>query len=324
MNRRALLGAAFSGAVLAACGGPGDGEPAAEGPHPAVGPAQAERVLTSVDATLDRAFEARNPRLLGARVTGPAGRSLAARLTVADRLKRTVRAPGPLVLRRLVLPAAADWPRWFLAAGEITGAPTPVVRVLRSVTPREPFGLWGELSLLPGASLPALASPQTGTPLLAGTGAQGLVAAPADVVAAYAKALTAPTSAVQGLGFALDQFREQVTGQVAADQRALLGVADVTTTHRPASDDGLLALRTADGGALVVAALEQLYRVQVRGAARPVGLDPDLAALAGTSTLRRTLQRTSVELLAFRIPQQGGGPVTLVAAAKDDVSAVVT
>jgi hypothetical protein len=322
VNRRTLLTGTLAGGLLAACGQAEAGTPAADPTHPALAPAQAERVLTSVDASLDRAFTARNPRLLATRATGPAARTLKARLTVAAKLGRRVPAPGPLILRRLVLPVPAGWPRWFVAAGEVTGQPTPVVRVLRSMSAREPFGLWGELSLLPGASLPALATPQAGTPVLAPTGAQGLVAAPADVLADYAKALTATTRTADAQRFSPDQFREQVAGQLAADRRTLGRIAAVDTLHRPSSD-GLLALRTADGGALVVAALEQLYKVRVR---RPgvgsVTLDTDLAALAGVPRVGRSLQRTSVELLAFQVPPAGGGQVKLVAAAKGDVSAV--
>ena len=322
MNRRALLTGALASGVLAACGQPDAGSAGPDPAHPAVVPAQAERVLAAVDTTLDRAFAARNPRLLGARATGPAARTLTARLTVAGKLGRTVPAPAPLVLRRLVLPASGGWPRWFLAAGEVTGQPTPVVRVLRSLGPREPFGLWGELVLLPGASMPGLASPQTGTPVLAPNGAQGLVLPPAEVLAQYAKALTTTTPGSAPQGFALDQFREQIAGQLAADRRTLGRIANVDTVHRP-SADGMLALRTADGGALVVAALEQLYKVQVRKPGSGiVTLDTDLAALAGVPRVGHGLQRTSVELLAFRVPPAGKGQVTLVAAAKGDVSAI--
>ena len=123
MNRRALLTGALASGVLAACGQPDAGNAGPDPAHPAVVPAQAERVLAAVDTTLDRAFAARNPRLLGARATGPAARTLTARLTVAGKLGRTVPAPAPLVLRRLVLPASGGWPRWFLAAGEVTGSP---------------------------------------------------------------------------------------------------------------------------------------------------------------------------------------------------------
>ncbi len=322
MNRRTLLTGAFAGGLLAACGQAEAGSPGADPAHSALTPAQAQRVLRSVDTALDGAFAARRSRLLATRTTGPAARTLAAQLTVASKLGRKVAAPGPLVLRRLVLPAPTGWPRWFVAAGEVAGRPTPAVRVLRSLSAREPFGLWGELTLLPGASLPALASPQTGTPVLAPQGAQGLVAAPADVLASYAKALTATTPGTNAEGFALDEFRQQVAGQLAADRRTLGRIADVDTLHRPSSD-GLLALRTADGGALVVAALEQLYKVRVRRPGRGVvTLDTDLAALAGVPRVGRSLQRTSVELLAFQVPPAGGGQVKLVAAAKGDVSAV--
>jgi hypothetical protein len=325
-SRRGVLAGAWStaltGALTAACGGAEAGAPVADTPHPAVTQEQATRILRSVDTALDQSFTARDPRRLGRRVTGPAARTVAARLRVAAKLGRTVQAPGPLALRRLVLPASGDWPRWFAAAGEVTGQPTPVVRVLRSVSAREPFGLWGELLLLPGATLPALASPQTGTPLLP-PDQTGLLATPTDVLTRYAKALTATTPGRPAEGFALDQFREQVAGQLAADRRTLGQIADVDTVHRPSAADGMLALRTADGGALVVAALEQLYRVRVRQAGGPpVNLDADLAALAGVPRVARSLQRTAVELLAFHVPPARGGQIRLIAAAKGDVSAV--
>jgi hypothetical protein len=322
-SRRALLtgawGAAVGSGLLTACGGADPTAAVADTPHPAVTPKQAMGVLRSVDAALDRAFVARDPRRLGSRVTGPAARTLRARLTVAGKLGRTVQAPGPLDLRRLVLPASGDWPRWFAAAGDVTGQTTPVLRVMRSLGAREPFGLWGELLLLPGAELPAFASPQTGTPLLA-PDQPGLVATPTEVLTRYAKALTPGAPAE---GFAVDAFREQVAGQLAADRRTLARVADVAAVHRASAADGMLALRTADGGALVVAALEQLYRVQVRvRGSGAVTLDADLAALAGVPRIGRQLQRTAVELLAFQVPPAGGGAITLIAAAKGDVSAV--
>jgi hypothetical protein len=225
-----------------------------------------------------------------------------------------------MTLQRLGLPAAGTWPRWFLAAGTLAGQPTPVLRVLRSVTARDPYGLWGELLLLPGATLPELASATTGTPLVAADDTSGLVRSPSAVLAGYSQALTSGST---GGGFATDQFREQVAGQVAADRRTLgaSGLADVSSVQRP-SNDGLLALRTKDGGALVVGALEQIYRVTVRSAKGGVTLDPDLAALAKVPRITRRLQRTSVEMLAFHVPPAGGGAISLVAAAKGDVSAI--
>jgi hypothetical protein len=321
MRRREFLGAGVVAAALAACSRVETGTPTAEPATPAVLPGQAQHVLQQVDAALARAVPANNPRLLGTRFTGPAAREWNAKLSAAAERDQKLTVPSPLQVKRLVLPAVNPWPRWFLAAGSSVGEPTPVLRVFRSITPRDPYGLWSELSLLPGASLPDLASPLAGTPVVAPSDGKGLVAAPSAVVAAYARALTAGSTATSQ--FAPDQFRLQVAGQTAADRRklGLNGIAAVSNQHRP-SADGLVALRTQDGGALVVAALEQLYDVKVRPGTGVVGLDPDLAALARVSSIGRSLRRTSVETVALRVPPAGGGVVTVIAAAKADVSAV--
>jgi hypothetical protein len=322
VRRREFLGAGVVVAALAACSTVEAGTPTAEPLTPAVLPGQAQHVLGEVDAALARAVPANNARLLGTRVTGPASREWNARLTVAAARKQRLTVPSPMQVKRLVLPAVNPWPRWFLAAGTVAGQPTPVLRVFRSVTARDPYGLWGELTLLPGASLPDLASPLTGTPVIAPGDGKGLVAAPSAVVAAYAQALTAGSTATSQ--FTPDQFREQVAGQTAEDRRKLGAqkLAEVGNQHRPSSE-GLVALRTQDGGALVVAALEQLYDVKVRaGAGSVTVIRPDVALLAGTSSITHSLRRTSVETLAFRVPPTGGGPVTVIAGAKTDVSAV--
>lgn len=320
MRRRDVLGVGLVAGLLGACSTTETGAPAADPPHPDVLRGQAEHVLAEVDAALARAFSSRNPRLLGTRVVGPAGRELTARIEVAAARRQTLPAPGRMTVERLGLPAAGGWPRWFLAAGTLAGQPTPVLRVLRSLTARDPYGLWGELLLLPGATLPELASPTTGTPVLAVDEGRGLVRSPTAVLSGYARALMTGST---GGGFAPDQFRQQVAGQVAADRRTLAtsGLADVSSVHRPSSD-GLLAVRGQDGGALVVGALEQLYRVTVRSAKGAVTLDPDLAALAKVPRIGRSLQRTSVEILAFQVPAAGAGAISLVAAAKGDVSAI--
>jgi hypothetical protein len=319
VRRRDVLGAGLVTGLLAACSRTETGTPAGDPAHPDVLRGQAEHVLGEVDAALTRAFSARNPRLLGSRVAGPAGREIAARIQVAAARRQTLPAPGRMTLQRLGLPAAGSWPRWFVAAGTVPGQPTPVLRVLRSVTARDPYGLWGELLLLPGASLPDLASPGTGTPLVDPDDGKSLVRSPSSVLAGYAQALMTGST---GGGFAPDQFREQVAGQAVHD-RSSLGSgasANVSSVHRP-TGDGLLALRTRDGGALVVGALEQLYRVTVlqKGV---VSLDPDLAALAGVPRIGRRLQRTSVEILAFHVPPAGGGTISVVAGAKTDISAI--
>ena len=105
MRRRDLLGAGLVAATLAACSKVETGTPTAGPNTPAVLPGQARHVLDQVDAALAQAVPAKNARLLGTRVVGPASRQWTARLTVAAARKQTLTTPSPLQVLRLVLPA---------------------------------------------------------------------------------------------------------------------------------------------------------------------------------------------------------------------------
>ena len=111
MRRRDLLGAGLVAATLAACAQAETGTTTAEPATPAVLPGQAQHVLDQVDAALARAVPAKNARLLGTRVVGPASREWTARLAVAAARKQRLTAPSALEVKRLVLPAVNPWPR---------------------------------------------------------------------------------------------------------------------------------------------------------------------------------------------------------------------
>ncbi len=314
-------------AALSACGsGPTlTARPAADVPHAVVVPRQAERVLDAVDTAVSTATARREAPALTPRVVGPARDQLAAGIAVQRALKAPGAAAPDVGRSRLLLPRAGGWPRWFVAAGQAQGQPTPVVRVLLSPSARAPYALWAQMALLPGAALPEVADP-AGAQVLRPAAPAGLVRSPQDVVAAYARVLTAARAGAGGADadlFTPDAFRSELATQLAADRRALgaRDVAEVTSVHRPA-DSGVLALRTADGGALVVAALQQQYVVTVGRGKGSVTLDRPTAALFGKDTVARQLRRTSVETLAFSVPPAGNpGKVRLIAASKADIRA---
>jgi hypothetical protein len=219
---------------------------------------------------------------------------------------------------RLVLTRQAGWPRFFVVAGSAPGRPTPVVRVLVSPTARDPYGVWGEPVLLPGASLPGVAAAGQGAEALPAA-ATGLVATPEQVAEGYADVLTNSTKSASARLFAPDEFRRQVSSRVAEDRRGVAAVGTVTSTHTLVPD-GLLTFRAADGGAVVVAALEQKYTVTVKPGAGSVRVDDRLAALGGKQSYAKKLERTSVEVVVLTVPPAGGGLVHVVAASKDDVA----
>jgi hypothetical protein len=286
-------------------------------------PRQAERILDAVDAALARATAARDVKALEPRVVGPARRQVAAQLTVQRALGVKGTAAAAVASSRLLLPRAAGWPRWFVAAGTTPAEPTPVVRVLRSPSAREPYGLWAQLALLPGASLPEVGQEDGAATLPAGA-ASGLVHSPRDVFRRYATLLTDTAPASVRKEFAPDDFREQLAARLVADRKSLgtRAVARVTSEQLQ-TEDGILALRTSDGGALVIGTLEQVYAVEVARSKGSVAIkDKELAALFGSGRITRELRRTSLEILAFHVPRAGAGdPIRLVAASKADVAA---
>ncbi len=299
------------------------GSSAPTGPAvPVVLVSQAEEVLDKVDAAAAEVARSGRIEAFGARAVGPYRERLAADLKTRAAADATAAAAAQVVTGmsrdRLIVTSQSGWPRFFVVAGAAPGLPTPVVRVLRSDSARTPYGVWGEPVLLPGATLPEVAPATDGAAALP-AGSAGLVASPQDVATGYADTLTKGTSSPSARLFAPDEFRRQVTTRLDADRAGVAAVGTVVSKHvvRP---DGVLAFRTADGGAVVVASIEQTYTVTVRPGAGTVRVDRALAALGGRTSYSKALTRTSVQVVVFSVPASGGGPVRVIAASKGDVA----
>lgn len=290
------------------------------GPHPVVLAAQARGILDKVTAGTASSVTAGTAAGIGPRVVGPQATMLATSL----RLPAKVRPTGPatdLTWQRLLVPAQTGWPRWFAGVGTAPSRATPVIWVLTSSSARAPYGLWGELAMLPGAQLPDVAPVDRGAPELA-RDATGLVASPEDVAGWYADVLGAGSGSRHAGAFAPEVFRSQVLRKTAGD-RAKLQQVRGTVTSRHTVVGAPLALRTTNGGALVIAALTETYTVRLPADAGSVGFDdPVVSALAGRSSFRSQVVQTSTELVAFAVPAaSAGGRIEVVAAAKARLSA---
>lgn len=323
-RRTALLAALLAGAVLAGCGDgsrtPSGTEPV--GAHPAVTPRQAVQILANVDAAVVRGTTARDAAQFAGRVVGPEREVLIASIKVATVLKQSPVAPPAPSKPRLLVTTAGAWPRWFLAAGPNPSAPTPLVRVLYSADPRSPYGLWTQLSLLPGAMLPEVASPTVGAAQLA-PDATGLVRSPATVIAHYTELLNRGDASAYLKEFAPDQFRTELNQQLKSDRAAFASTAVGAVTSAHSIPPGpVFALATVDGGAIVIGRIDQKYRVAVAPGKGSVQLDSELAALVGRASVSTRLERTAVQTLAFYVPPAGStAPVSLIAASKTDIAA---
>jgi hypothetical protein len=291
--------------------------------YPVVAVGQARSVLDAVQGSLVRGVTARQTAAtVDARLVGPFRDLELAQARIAAEQKRAVAKPASLQGLRLIVPTGLGWPRFFIAVGNTAEASTPVLRVLSSATPRAPYGLWAEAAMLPGATLPETASESTGSPTVAAD-AGGLVATPKEVLSGFAGYLNAGAKTTSSRQYERSIYSDQLLQQLAADRKGLKAVATVSSRHVVTGDP--LAVRTTDGGALVLGELQQTYVITIKkGQGKVAVTDKDLAALAGgTKQIKKSLTRTAVEVVVFHVPPRGKGLITVIAAQKGDVKAVI-
>jgi hypothetical protein len=285
---------------------------------------QTERIRTELDAAVAAGDAAQDPAPLQARMAGPALELRQARYAVRRVLPDQ---PGPAAVGGDVLleitPAATDWPRFFLSAVRAAPDAVPRLEVLVQATARDPYRLQAYVTLLPGVTLPTVSA---GEPpeVLPPAEASGLLASPADVVARYADLLTTGNASAFKDAFAADAFRTQVLGEQDAERAAVSAFFAYQVAHQP-RPDAVWSVRTEDGGAIVLGAMNatRSFSVTVRGAKLP--LPPDLAALAGTQEANQQAGVTSLEIVAFAVPPEGEqAPITVLGGERGVLSATAS
>ena len=271
---------------------------------PVLSVAQSGGVLSRIGEVLATADAALDPAGLPERLTGPA---LAIRTAEYVRAKATAGAKPPTVLptqaQTLVVPDTTTWPRTELV---VTQQPAdlqaPRLLVLTQATARDPYRLWGWARLGAGVQMPATADTTHGSAPIAAD-ATGLLLSPGETLAHYADVLANGDASKFAGAFPADFFRTYIETKRAAYSESLKAVATVTETYTPASD-GIVALATADGGAIVVGAMTTQTTIAV--AQGSVALDdPFEAALAGRASVTKGSVRTWTDVIAFYVPPAG-------------------
>jgi hypothetical protein len=311
-------------AVLAGCGSqplpqprPAEKVEAA----PVVMHSQVERVRAAVEAALAAGDKALDPEPLKARVAGPALELRQTGYTIRRKLPDQAAPPangGELLAD--ISPAAGGWPRFFLTATRPADDAVPQLQLLTQASARDPYRLTAWAHLLPGVTLPQTSVEQA-PEALRPADADGLKAAPADVVAGYADVLTKAKDSGSAKLFAEDPFRAQVLGEQNAEREAVSQYFDYGVTHAPRKD-AVWAVRTEDGGALVIGVLQATRTFTSKAPGAKLPLPKDLAVLAGKEEATQKAEVTSLEVVAFAVPPEGSDdPVTVVAGERGPLSA---
>ncbi|WP_432573723.1 hypothetical protein [Kineococcus sp. SYSU DK005] len=318
---RTLALAAACAALLAlpACARlPAPAAPPAAGPGGqaplVVQPQQAARIAAAATGPLAAAADPATADLdaLAARTTGPELDLRRAAATIAA-AGATPPAAGADDLDALssVLPRQEGWPRWFLTVTEPGADRKPSVVVLRSASAREPYRVWATPSLLPGASLPTTGAPADGAAVVAADEDANLPMSPRAAAERYADVLLRGDDSAFADQFAPDAYRAGVVGSTEQQTSALEGSGGSLTQERTPLPDPVLAVRTRDGGALVVAGYRSSVTASGPEGGRPGRLQEAAAALAGRTDV--TSVTTVVEEVVVLALPPGRGPVSVVA-----------
>jgi hypothetical protein len=218
---------------------------------------------------------------------------------------------------RIVVTAGRSFPRTVIAVWKPQGASTQQIAVLDSDDVRSPFRVSARADLLPGALLPATAPNTRGASLLPAD-VQGLAASPTQAMKDFAGLLQ--TGLSPRTAFAPNKVVYDVRAKALAQAKSVNAVALFSQIH-VADPAGMRVIRTEDGGAVVIAAINRFDRFTVRRGAGVINPPPAYRALAGgMKQITKAATVQTVQMVVLAIPAQGKGPVRLLGFSEDPVA----
>ena len=315
MNRRTTRGLAVASALvvsstlLAGC--------ADELPQPQAGEAftgpvltkeQDTQVFTAVADTVAKADKELKSSALKPRVTGPAYEVRKSQLAVAKKRDNAEFVTDiPSESQQMIIPTTEGWPRTsFSITTSTEDLETPRLVAFEQASARSDYKMWAWTQLIPGQKMPAFADAGIGSEAVASDD-DTLAATPADALAQYADLVTLGAKKSSfAKGFELPDG--DLVAAVAADAAAwkeVPGFEDSGTEYTQkykARKDEVRAVRTADGGALVMGVLDGKTTVKAEEGAKVPALSETQKALLGDADQTNTLTTRYTDMVALYVP----------------------
>ncbi|MFN8049743.1 MAG: hypothetical protein U0P48_14380 [Ancrocorticia sp.] len=227
------------------------------------------------------------------------------------------------VAQQTAVSPADSYPHTALSIMEAPqGSNLQTIDVFQQATARDNWMLWGVMDILPGATVPALTVKDEGASLLDSTSADGLVASPEDVLAAYSS-LNDKDDA-QGLTFAEDRLRQTLSAGKESNKTAVEGAGEATMSFKSASEP-TISFGTEDGGALVVGQMNLNTQIKVTTEGAKIKLQSTIGTLGsgkagGEIEVSGTMVADYTVLVAFHVPAADSKDKTIqVVGASDPV-----
>jgi hypothetical protein len=318
MNRRTTRGLAVASAVvvsstlLAGC--------ADELPQPVPGEAFSGPVLTeeqdtqvfaAVADTVEKADKDLRGKDLKPRVTGPAYEVRTSQLSVAktrDNAEFVTEIPSES--QQMVIPTTEGWPRTSYSITTSTeDLETPRLVAFEQDSARADYKMWAWTQLIPGVAMPAFADAGIGSEAVAADD-DTLAASPTDALAQYAD-LVSLGAKKSSFAKGFDLPDGDLVAAVAADAAAwkeVPGFEESGTKYSQkyeARKDEVRAVRTADGGALVMGVLDGKATVEAEDEAKVPALSETQKALLGDADETNVLRTEYTDMVALFVPAKG-------------------
>jgi hypothetical protein len=283
-------------------------------PEAAAGPMLSEdqqvKVISAVDGVLKTSVEKRTVKGLNARLVGPALEIRTSQLKVATiREKDDLITEVPADYQRIMPPTADTWPRTGYSITELTeDLDTARLVAFEQAEARQAYKMWGWVQLLPDTTLPAFADKEIGSDAVAADDAS-LVATPTDALAQYSDILTRGPKSKFAKGFAVsdsDLLRrvQQDAATIREGDDFEASDAKYTIKFAPRKGD-LRAVRTADGGAVVMGVLTGEELLTAEEGAEVTPLTETQAALIGDGDRTNVLRVGYTDVVALYVPAKG-------------------
>jgi len=315
MNRRTTRGLAVasalvvSSALLAGC--------AEELPQPVPGEAfdgpvlteqQDTQVFAAVSETVEKADKKLQGKDLKPRVTGPAYEVRSSQLSVAKKRDNAEFVTDiPAESQQMIIPTNQGWPRTsFSITAATEKLETPRLVAFEQSSARSDYKMWAWTQLIPGVAMPAFADAGIGSEAVAPDD-DTLAASPTDALAQYADLVTLGAKKSSfAKGFELPDG--DLVAAVAADEEAWKGVDGFEESGTKYSQkykarkDEVRAVRTADGGALVMGVLDGRTTVEAEDEAKVPALSETQKALLGDAEQTNVLRTEYTDMVALYVP----------------------
>ena len=200
------------------------------------------------------------------------------------------------------------WPRLILVQ-TTTADSGAVLNLLVSPDARTPFRLSAAAPMQPGATVAALDSLSTGSPMV--TPGAKLAAQPADLLKGYAASLAYPKPVATPDVDAAEPFATAVRAHAAEQAKTFGKLATLTQTHT-VQPDNTVAVALRGGGALVFGLLERTDTITLRPGGKSLTPSADFQRLVRKKTLTKSAELKSYETVVFTVPVEGKAKVVAV------------